>query len=194
MAHRWLPRLVGAGTLLLSSCGGPSQHVAATSTGGHSAEPPSRVELIRRQGHEARYVGPVDRRYDFADPGITMVAPSPDQSADVSWQAAFDTCFTGPVGCFALGDAVVFLASVTGPGNAGTAPFGGQHMLEHTLTYVVVWDAMDCSRLPSSEPRPRADCRVVDLITADKIGHLQAGSPLYAFVIPDSAPIPHGAD
>ena len=188
--HRWLAWLVGAAALVLGGCGGHSQEVAQTSTDAHSTESASRVELTRRQGHEARFLGAVDRRYDFAVPGITMTAPPHDRSADVSWRVAFDACFTGPVPCVAFGDAVVSLASVSGPGDAGTAPFGGRHMLEQVLTYVVTWDTTDCSRLATSESRPGADCRVVDLITAEKVGRLEAGSHVYAFVAPESAPVP----
>ena len=86
------------------------------------------------------------------------------------------------------------LASVTGPGNAGTAPFGGHHMLEHTLMYVVTWDPTACP-LPAagSGTGPAASgCRIVDLITAQHVGRLDAGSHVYTFVIPQTASVPSG--
>ena len=186
--HRWLPRLMAVGALFLSGCAGPAHEPADPSTG---STPRARVEVARRQGHEARYIGPVDQRYRFAGPGITLTAPAPYRSVDVSWRVAFDACFTGPLPCVTVGDAVVSLARVTGPGDAGTAPFGGRHRMEQALTYVVAWDATDCSTLLPTQTHGAGGCRLVDLVTAEKIRGLDAGSHVYAFVVPASAPVPH---
>ncbi|MGZ4438610.1 MAG: hypothetical protein ACXVWU_13185 [Nocardioides sp.] len=132
------------------------------------------------------------RSYDYADPGITMTVPSGGTGAVVPWRAAFDACFTGPVQCVTTGDAVVTMATVTGPDNAGTGAFGGEHMLERILMYVVTWEPADCRSLGSISHPAGSDCRVVDLITARPARRLPGGSHVYAFVIPDTSPVPGG--
>lgn len=86
------------------------------------------------------------------------------------------------------------MASVTGPVNAGTAPFGGKHMLEQTLMYVVTWEPRACQSSPSGSVVDHAvsECRVIDLITAQDVGHLGAGSHVYTFVIPQTSSVPRG--
>lgn len=194
MPDRWMPWLLSALVLAVSGCAGdrhatPDPPTRAQSPVGSA----SAVEVIRVQGHEARYVGRLDRRYEFTGPGVTMASPPSSRTAHISWDAAFDVCFTGPVHCMAVGDAVVTLASVTGPGNAGTTSFGDRHMLEQTLAYAVFWDVADCRAL-LSESRDGEDCRVVDLITAEQAGDLQAGAHVYSFVVAESASTPRNQD
>lgn len=192
MVRTWLPLLVGA--VALGGCTTSPHITEHSSRSTASQQPASGVEATTLQGHEARYFGPVTQRLDYANPGITMTAPPGNIRADVSWKVAFGSCFSGPVQCVADGDAVVTMASVTGPGNTGTAPFGGKHMLEQTLVYVVTWDSRDCESLLSGSGADHAvsECRVVDLITAQDVGHLDAGSHVYTFVIPQTSSMPRG--
>lgn len=193
MIRRSLPLLVGALALLCGCTTSPhgAEHSSHRTA---SSRPASGVETTMLQGHEARYVGPVTQRFDYANPGMTMTAPPGNIRADVPWKVAFGSCFSGPVQCVADGDAVVTMASVTGPVNAGTAPFGGKHMLEQTLMYVVTWEPRACQSSPSGSVVDHAvsECRVIDLVTAQDVGHLEAGSHVYTFVIPQTSSVPRG--
>ena len=192
MIRRLLPLLVGA--LVLGGCTTSAHGAERSSSRPALSRPASGVEATFIQGHEARYFGPVTQRFNYANPGMTLTAPPGNIRADVPWKVAFGSCFSGPVQCVADGDAVVTMARVTGPGNAGTAPFGGKHMLEQTLMYVVTWDPRACQSLLSGRGANHtvSDCRVIDLITAQDVGRLKAGSHVYTFVIPQTSSAPVG--
>ena len=93
-------------SLGLSAC---ADHTSAASA------PQSQTTEV--QGHLARFLGRVSHEYQYASPGITLTPPGSAQ-ADLPWTAAFNVCFTGPIGCVPQGAANVSLALVTGPGNA----------------------------------------------------------------------------
>lgn len=82
MIRRSLPLLVGAVALLCGCTTSPhgAEHSSHRTA---SSRPASGVETTMLQGHEARYVGPVTQRLDYANPGMTMTAPPGNIRADV---------------------------------------------------------------------------------------------------------------
>ena len=132
-------------------------------------------------GHRGRYVGPLTRSFEYADPGLTLAKPAPSVTPDVPWTVAFDACLSGPLPCVSTGDAVVSLAEVSGPTDALV---GGKQMFDRTAAFVVVWDPSPCARRALGRR-----CREVALVTAKK-GAVPAGLHLYTFEIPAAASYP----
>ena len=147
------------------------------------------AEVATVHGRQVRYVGAVQRDFRFTPPGITMRPPALGSDPYPSWRHAVEACFSGPLPCVTHGDARVALASVTGPGDAGTAPFGGKRMLEQGLVYAVIWGPGECRSLIVAS-RGAETCRMIDLVTAERIGDLEAGSHLYTFVARASSAFP----
>jgi hypothetical protein len=149
----------------------------------HTATPaPSVPGSTAVRGHQASFAGAVTRTYEYDDPGVALKSPPGSAEPDVSWTTAFRACFFGTLQCVTHPHAVVSLAMVTGPGNAVV---GGHAMFEDALTYVVVWDPSPCYRPDLAGE----DCRQVDLVTAQD-GRLDAGTHVYTFEAPASAPVP----
>jgi hypothetical protein len=164
--------LIGLGAalaIMTAACGSSIAHPGAA--GGPS---PKMDHGFKRPSVETPLPSPVD----FKEAGIQLDVPPRDASPTVSYQQAFETCFSGDSVCESDDSPAIYLAliSLTSTGTLGKGGVLEPSVLNR-LGYVIRYDDVSClpmggppqktSSRPRSMPKPRSctELSVVDAST-----------------------------